>query len=53
MFPATGPGSGSLIPAKGQGNYEGLSETSGSLFFLLMAKCPVVARDLGVEVGIW
>jgi uncharacterized protein with ATP-grasp and redox domains len=40
-----------LILAKGQGNFEGLSETPAPLFFLLMAKCPVVARDLGVEVG--
>jgi len=40
-----------LILAKGQGNYEGLSDVPGPIFFLLMAKCPVVARDLGVEVG--
>jgi len=40
-----------LIIAKGQGNYEWLSETRANIFFLLMAKCPVVARDLGVEVG--
>jgi hypothetical protein len=40
-----------LIIAKGQANYETLSEADGSVFFLLMAKCPVVARDLGVEVG--
>jgi len=41
----------SLILAKGQGNYEGLSGTPAPLYFLLMAKCSVVARDLGVEVG--
>jgi uncharacterized protein with ATP-grasp and redox domains len=40
-----------VIIAKGQGNYEWLSETKANIFFLLMAKCPVVARDLGVEVG--
>jgi hypothetical protein len=40
-----------LILAKGQGNYEGLSLEEGPLFFLLTAKCPVVARDLGVDVG--
>ena len=39
-----------LIISKGQGNYEGLSENDG-LFFLLMAKCPVIASDLGVKVG--
>jgi uncharacterized protein with ATP-grasp and redox domains len=38
-----------LVISKGQGNYEGLSEFSG-LFFLLMAKCPVIASDLGVKV---
>ena len=44
-----------LIIAKGQGNYETLSQTrlqSGqSLFFLLKVKCPVIARDLGRKVG--
>jgi uncharacterized protein with ATP-grasp and redox domains len=39
-----------LVISKGQGNYEGLSEHNG-LFFLLMAKCPVIALDSGVEVG--
>jgi uncharacterized protein with ATP-grasp and redox domains len=39
-----------LVISKGQGNYEGLSEHNG-LFFLLMAKCPIVASDIGVEVG--
>jgi hypothetical protein len=39
-----------LVISKGQGNYEGLSEHN-SLFFLLMAKCPVIASDLGVKVG--
>jgi len=40
-----------VIIAKGQGNYEWLSETTANVFFLLMAKCPVVARDVGVDVG--
>jgi uncharacterized protein with ATP-grasp and redox domains len=39
-----------LVISKGQGNYEGLSENDG-LFFLLMAKCPVIASDLDVKVG--
>ena len=39
-----------LVISKGQGNYEGLSGNDG-LFFLLMAKCPVISSDLGVEVG--
>ena len=39
-----------LVISKGQGNYEGLSEHN-DLFFLLMAKCPVIASDIGAEVG--
>lgn len=38
-----------LVISKSQGNYEGLSENKG-LFFMLMAKCPVIASDLNVEV---
>ena len=40
-----------LVISKGQGNFEALSETSAPVFFLLIAKCPVVARDTGVNVG--
>jgi uncharacterized protein with ATP-grasp and redox domains len=40
-----------LIIAKGQGNYETLSEIGKNIFFILKAKCPVIARDLGCEVG--
>ncbi len=36
--------------AKGQGNYEGLSEFSG-IFYMLLVKCPVIARHVGVKVG--
>ncbi len=39
-----------LVISKGQGNYEDLSNMEG-IYFLLMAKCPVVAEDLGVKVG--
>jgi uncharacterized protein with ATP-grasp and redox domains len=39
-----------LVVSKGQGNYEGLSEHNG-LFFMLMAKCPIIASDIGVNVG--
>jgi len=39
-----------LVISKGQGNYEGLSEHNG-LFFMLMVKCPIIASDLGVNVG--
>jgi uncharacterized protein with ATP-grasp and redox domains len=40
-----------LIIAKGQGNYETLSNVDKNVFFILKAKCPVIARDLGCEVG--
>jgi hypothetical protein len=40
-----------LIISKGQGNYETLSNEEGPIFYLLKAKCPVIAEDLGVEVG--
>jgi len=39
-----------LVISKGQGNYEGLSEHN-DLFFLFMAKCPVIASDVGVNIG--
>ncbi len=39
-----------LIIAKGQANYETLSGAKAPIFFLLQAKCPVIARDLGVPV---
>lgn len=38
-----------LIISKGQGNYEGLSEVSRSVFFMLKAKCKVIARNLNVN----
>ena len=40
-----------LVIAKGQGNYETLSAVDKNMFFILKAKCPVIARDLGCEVG--
>ena len=40
-----------LVISKGQGNYEGLSEVERQVFFLLRAKCPVIARDIGVELN--
>lgn len=41
-----------LVIAKGQGNFETLSETSGKrIFFLLKVKCPLIARDIGEPTG--
>ena len=40
-----------LIIAKGQGNYETLSGSRKRIFFLLKAKCPVIAEHIGCRVG--
>ncbi|MDX9722473.1 MAG: ARMT1-like domain-containing protein, partial [Myxococcota bacterium] len=44
-----------LIIAKGQGNFETLSEvTLGAqqqLFFAFKVKCPVIAKDVGLPLG--
>ena len=40
-----------LVISKGQGNYESLSEINREIFFLLMVKCPLVASNIGIDVG--
>ena len=40
-----------MIISKGQGNYESLSEEDKSIFFLFKAKCMVIAKDIGCNVG--
>ena len=41
-----------LIISKGMGNYEGLMyENDLRLFYLLMIKCPVIAKRTGTKVG--
>ncbi|MEO0089323.1 MAG: ARMT1-like domain-containing protein [candidate division WOR-3 bacterium] len=40
-----------IIIAKGHANYESLVDKERDVFFILKAKCPVVAKSLGVEVG--
>ncbi len=42
-----------LVVAKGQANYETLSEADRDLFFLTQVKCPVIGRDLNKPVGSW
>lgn len=37
-----------MVISKGQGNYEGLSGVNRQVFFLLKAKCKVIARHLNV-----
>ena len=45
-------GAADVIISKGQGNFETLSgETARPLYFILKAKCIVVARALGVRFG--
>ena len=41
--------SADMIISKGQGNYEGLSNVGRPVFFLLKAKCGVIANDLNVK----
>ncbi len=40
-----------LIVAKGQANFETLSDVDREVFFLLQVKCPVIGQHLGVPVG--
>jgi len=41
--------SAELILAKGQGNFESLSHVDAPIFFLLQAKCSVIAGELDVD----
>lgn len=40
-----------LIIAKGQGNFETLSDEDANIFFLFKAKCPVIADHVDLPVG--
>ena len=40
-----------MVISKGQGNYESLSDVKRKIFFLLVVKCPLVARDIKEDVG--
>lgn len=40
-----------LVIAKGQGNFETLSDADANLYFLFKAKCPVIATHVGLPVG--
>lgn len=40
-----------MVISKGQGNFEALSPPSRPIFFLFMAKCPVVVKDVGCRLG--
>ena len=43
--------SAEFVIAKGQGNYEGLSNEIHPIFFLLKAKCRIIADNIGVKKG--
>lgn len=43
--------SADAVIAKGQANYETLSDMGPQVFFLLQVKCPVIARDVSAAVG--
>jgi uncharacterized protein with ATP-grasp and redox domains len=40
-----------LVIAKGQGNFETLSDIDKNIFFILRAKCPVIAKHLDCPIG--
>ena len=40
-----------LILAKGQGNFETLSDESRNIYFLFKVKCPVIAAQVGLPAG--
>jgi uncharacterized protein with ATP-grasp and redox domains len=40
-----------LVVAKGQGNFESLSEVKRPMFFLFKVKCPAVATHAGLPLG--
>lgn len=40
-----------LILAKGQANYETLSDIDRDVFFLLIVKCEVISNDIGIPKG--
>ena len=40
-----------MVISKGQGNFEALSEAKRAVFFLFMAKCPVIAEHVGCRIG--
>ena len=40
-----------MVISKGQGNFEALSGAKRQVFFLFMAKCPVIAQEIGCGLG--
>jgi uncharacterized protein with ATP-grasp and redox domains len=44
-------GGADLVISKGQGNFEALSAERGPIYFLLVAKCAMIARHVGCPQG--
>jgi uncharacterized protein with ATP-grasp and redox domains len=40
-----------IVLAKGHGNFETCEDRPGNLYFLLKAKCPLVAEAAGIDLG--
>ena len=40
-----------MVISKGQGNFEALSDPGRSVVYLFMAKCPVIAKEVGCDMG--
>jgi len=40
-----------MIISKGQGNFEALSSAKRPIFFMFMAKCEVIAREVNCKIG--
>jgi uncharacterized protein with ATP-grasp and redox domains len=43
--------SSDMVISKGQGNFECLSNVEREVFFLLVIKCPLVAEEMGNDIG--
>lgn len=43
--------SADVVLAKGQGNLEGLIEIEAPIYYILVVKCPLIGKRLGVETG--
>jgi uncharacterized protein with ATP-grasp and redox domains len=40
-----------IVISKGQGNFESFTDTNKQVYYLFMAKCPMVAKNVGCKVG--
>jgi uncharacterized protein with ATP-grasp and redox domains len=40
-----------IVISKGQGNFESFTDANKHVYYLFMAKCPIVAKDVGCKVG--